>query len=149
MPSNMSSESFSLNNSKFLRYDAPDQKIFFISDELILLHKTKWYLDGTFFLLKNVSYSQVYIISIFFDFGTHTFSYPLVFSFQERRNKKTYIKLLEFLKQKFFEVNNFEIEIFGFKLDGKIGMIKSVEKFFSNPNIELCTIHIVRSFFKK
>ena len=39
MPSNMSSESFSLNNSKFLQYDAPDQKIFFISDELILLHK--------------------------------------------------------------------------------------------------------------
>jgi hypothetical protein len=96
MPSNMSSESFSLNNSKFLQYDAPDQKIFLISDELILLHKTKWYLDGTFFLLKNVSYSQVYIISIFFDFGTHTYSYPLVFSFQERRNKQTYINLLTF-----------------------------------------------------
>ena len=105
--------------------------------------------DGTFFLLKNVPYSQVNIISIFFDFGTHTYSYTLVFSFQERRNKKTYIKLLQFLKENFFEVNNFELEILGFKLDGEIGMIKSVELVFSNPNIELCPIYIVQSFSKK
>ena len=102
MPSNMSSDSFSLNNSKFLQYDAPDQKIVFISDKLILLHKTKRYLDGTFFLLKNVSYSQVYIISIFFDFGTHTYSYTLVFSFQERRNKKNLHKITTIFKRKFF-----------------------------------------------
>ena len=39
MPSNMSSESFSLNNLKFLQYDAPDQKnIFYIRFFSILAH---------------------------------------------------------------------------------------------------------------
>ena len=73
MPSAETTDSFSLNYEKFLQYDEKDQKIFFIDSELILLHKTKCYLDGTFFLLKNVPFSQVYILSIFFDSGTHTF----------------------------------------------------------------------------
>jgi hypothetical protein len=61
MPAEDTTDSFSLNYEKFLQYD---QKIFRINSELLLLHKRKCYLDGTFFLLKNVPFSQVYIISI-------------------------------------------------------------------------------------
>ena len=58
MPSAETTDSFSLNYEKFLQYDEKDQKIFFIDSELILLHKTKCYLDGTFFLLKNVNFPR-------------------------------------------------------------------------------------------
>ena len=38
MPSDGTTDSFSLNYEKFLQYDEKDQKIFFIASELILLH---------------------------------------------------------------------------------------------------------------
>lgn len=52
------------------------------------------FIDGTLHSIKNCDgHSQVYIISILYQKGTKTFSYPILSSLMKRKNTQIYIEL--------------------------------------------------------
>ena len=56
------------------------QIIFYLEKELIFLESHQNLIaDGTFHLVKNIDFHQIYVISVLYEIDNKTFSYPLSF----------------------------------------------------------------------
>ena len=86
---------------QFFQYESKKQKVFYLESELHLLRQRNWFVDGTFFLLKNLSYLQVYIISVLYEENNQVYVYPVVFSFHEQKDLSTYNEFFSVLNDRF------------------------------------------------
>ena len=126
------------------------QIIFHLDKELIFLESHQnLFADGTFHLVKNVDFHQIYVISVLYEIDNRTFSYPLIFSLMKNRLSSTYDELFKFLKDKFFEKFGRELYPKNFHLDCEGAVLKSIKTTFPNTVIRLCTVHIQRNWRKK
>ena len=124
--------------------------MFFLEDELYMLNERDWYCDGTFFLVKNVDYEQIYIISVLYSENNKTFTYPVAFSYMKDTKTETYNEIFDFLKEKFNAKYNHDLKPRCIRMDYKWAAIKSFrEKFGRGIKIRLCTIHIQRNWLRK
>ena len=71
---------------KFLQKETENSKIFFLQEELHLLESFSWFIDGTFSIVRNSKFSQIYIISVLFEANSKVFAYPVLFAFMEKKN---------------------------------------------------------------
>ena len=134
---------------KFLQYHDPEQSIFFLKSEIKMLQMRDWYCDGTFLIVKNIKYEQIYIISIFHNDGNYTFTYPVGFSFMTHRKIPNYNILFKFLSDTYFFETNEILTPASIRTDCEQAAISSAKEIFGAIKIRLCTVHIQRNWFKK
>ena len=74
---------------------------FFLEKELKFLENLKVFSDGTFYLLKNVPYSQMYILSVNITNMAEntTFSYPFSFGLTKSKSGSVYREMFFFGKK--------------------------------------------------
>ena len=85
----------------------------YLKSELSILNHKDLYFDGTFSLVRNLDYNQIYIISIVYsNGGSGVLSYPVMFFLMKKRAKNDYIEILNFVKKLY-------IDEFGTELDNK------------------------------
>ena len=115
-----------------------------------MLSERDWYIDGTFFLLKNLDYQQVFIISVLYSENNKTFTYPIAFTFMRYCKIENYEFFYNFIKEKFHAKYGFDLKPRCARMDCESAIISSIKKSFGkNQKIRLCTIHIQRSWWKK
>ena len=80
----------------------------FLRSEISKLNHKDLYLDGTFSLVRNLDYSQIYIVSIVYSHdGSAVFSYPVLFFLMKKRTKKDYISnCVDYSNSSFFSTSN-------------------------------------------
>ena len=123
---------------------------FFLEAELPLLQNQDWYCDGTFTLMKDLDEQQVYIIARLFENedGTRVFTYPIAFFFLKKKLIGTYKKIFQILDDHYFEIEGEHLRPSALKSDCEQSFITAGKKFFPDVNIELCEVHILRSWEK-
>lgn len=104
---------------------------FFLKRELNFLQNLTCFMDGTFFLVKNVIHTQVYIISVNITnlaLDT-TFSYSIFFCLMRKKSSECYNKK--------------------FILDNEQAVYKNLKELYLQTPISLCRVHLLRSWRKK
>ena len=66
------------------------QEIFYLMDELDLLEQYCVFVDGTFTLIKDLDFTQIYIVSVLIKYENRTFSYPVALSLMRGRTADAY-----------------------------------------------------------
>ena len=72
-------------DTTFFQGSSENCDYFFLSRELIYLETQKVFGDGTFTLVKNLKYHQVYLLSTTFSILDRVISYPYVFILMRKR----------------------------------------------------------------
>ena len=134
---------------KFFQYQDSEQSIFFLKSEIKMLQNRDWYCDGTFTIIKNLKFEQIYIISILHSESNHTFTYPVGFCFMRHRKIPNYNILFQFLYDTYFFETNEILTPRCIRTDCEQAAISSVREIFGAVKINLCTVHIQRNWFKK
>ena len=69
----------------------------FLESELSFLNYPDIFVDGTFSVVRNVEFAQIYIFSVNIQntSNTKTFSYPFMKFLMRKRSKKNYEEILQ------------------------------------------------------
>ena len=89
--------SFGVKAQKWHQKSSEKMEVFFLDEELEMLENENLYVDGTFTLVKDLSYSQIYIISTLIKKENRIFSYPLFFSLMKGKTSANYREFFQFL----------------------------------------------------
>ena len=121
----------------------------YLKSEIIKLNHKDIYCDGTFSVVRNSEYSQIYIFSILYsNGGKGVFTYPVMFFLMKSKFKKNYVEILEFIKKLYRESQNSELEK-NFHSDAELAFTQAVSECFPKSSMYLCSVHILRCFMKK
>ena len=148
MRSDFTSPTLELSKQTFLQKETENSVIFFLEEELIFLERYPWFGDGTFSIIRNTKHSQAYLISILFEEHEKTFAYPVAFIFMKNKKSKFYKEIFEFINAKFEEIHKRPLIPKSFHIDCESSVMKALRETYENPNIRLCTTHILRNFNK-
>ena len=131
-------------------YKYKGMQIFTIAERLGLMNRYPCYLDGTFKLVCNLNYAQVFIISVKReDKDGEMVSFPLAYAFMPNRQKKTYDDLFFFLSKLYIDETGNELTPFRCTLDFERASINSVLYMWPQTSVRLCSIHLTRNLRKK
>ena len=131
------------------QFSSPKQEIFYLTDELDLLEQHPVYVDGTFTLVKDQDFTQIYIISVLFKHGNRTFSYPVVLSLMRGRTGESYREFFGHLAQIFHQKNDRPLEIPKIISDAEAAIFKPIKEIYPQTTLKLCKVHILRNWRKK
>ena len=131
------------------QFSSPKQEIFYLTDELDLLEQHPVYVDGTFTLVKDQDFTQIYIISVLFKHGNRTFSYPVVLSLMRGRTGDSYREFFGHLAQIFHQKNDRPLEIPKIISDAEAAIFKPIKEIYPQTTLKLCKVHILRNWRKK
>ena len=97
----------------------------YLKSELSKLNQKDLYFDGTFSLVRNLDYNQIYIVSIVYsNGGTAVFSYPVMFFLMKKKSKINYIEILTFIKNLYFEEFGTELKDKYFHSDAELSFMQ-------------------------
>ena len=123
----------------------------FLESELEYLHNNDWFLDGTFYICKNLkeySYAQIYIISLIFTTDGRTYTYPVIFCFLKSKDADTYKFLFNFISEKYLCLTQTDLTPRSCRVDCEKAVIIALRAIFSDLlKIRNCTVHIVRNWW--
>ena len=105
---------------------------FFLDRELIYLETQKVFGDGTFELVKNLKFHQVYLLSANFTVLDRVISYPFCFILILKRSKKNYLEIFRFLKAKFEQNFGRPLELFKINLDCESAAFTAIKEISIN-----------------
>ena len=97
------------HKSTFFQAKTENFCIFFLERELIYLESQICCLDGTFHVVKNLPFSQLFMISAQFRHQENVLTVPLIFIFMRERKTVNYEEVFGFLKNKFENVFDREL----------------------------------------
>ena len=138
-----------VQKSKFFQGQNENFSMFFLERELSYLETQICCLDGTFTIVKNLPFSQLFMITAQFRHQENVISVPFVFILMRERKTVNYEEALSFLKMKFETFFERELVPRKLLLDCEMATIKALKKFFPYTKITLCRVHIVRNLRKK
>ena len=142
---------FGAQINEFLQFENAEMTMFFLESELVLLQNQTWFCDGTFTICKDINEQQIYIISVLFqnDEKTRVFSYPVVFVFLQGKSFSTFNKMFKVLNEKFNCAFGEELRPKNVNSDCEAGLIKSAKYIYKNIQVNLCQVHVRRSWERK
>ena len=75
---------------------------------------------------------------------------PVFMWLMKNKSKDAYVKILEYMKQKYLEDHTFTTQLNppSISSDCELAMIRAVEIVFPNTQILLCTVHIIRNLMR-
>ena len=115
----------------------------YLKSELSKIDQKDLYFDGTFSLVRNLDYNQIYIVSIVYsNGGTAVFSYPVMFFLMKKKLKIDYIEILTFIKNLYFEEFGTKLKDKYFHSDAKLSFMQAIPEVFPESNTILCSVHI-------
>ena len=135
--------------STFFQGQTNNFTIFYLEKELIFLETQICCADGTFFIMKNLPFTQLYMICAQFRHFDNVFSVPFIFIMMKERKALHYEEVFDFIKMKFKDIHNRELEPYKLMIDAEMAVLKTLKKFFPYSKITLCRVHILRNMRKK
>ena len=107
--------------------------------------------DGTFSVVRNSEFNQIYIFSknITNSANTRCFSYPLLMFLMKKRTKNSYIEILEFIKKIYREKCGQELSLKSIHSDAEYSFLSAMQEIFPRTNIFLCSVQNSKSDSKK
>ena len=93
------------------QFSSKRQEIFYLIDELDLLEQYCVFVDGTFTIIKDLDFTQIYIVSILMKYENRTFSYPVALSLMRGRTADAYREFFGHLAQIFEQKNHRPLRI--------------------------------------
>ena len=124
-------------------------EIFFLADELYHLETESVYCDGTFYLIKDLDFGQVYILSVLFKRENRTFSYPIVCAFTRGRTSAIYLEFFSFIADFFQTKYKRPLKIPRIISDAESAILRPLRQVFPDINVKLCKVHVLRSWRRK
>ena len=104
--------------------------------------------DGTFAVVRSLSYTQIYIFSVSFEYLYKTFNMPVCMFLMKKKGKAAYIEVLQFLKIKYQEQCGKVLTIKRISSDCEHAFILAVNHVFPETQVVLCSIHIIRALMR-
>ena len=135
--------------TKFFQGQTENFTIFFLERELIYLETQTCCSDGTFHIVKNLNFHQLYIISATFRHLENVISVPIIFCFMKERKAVNYHEVFDFVRVKFAEIFHRPLSPRKIVLDCEMAPLKILKDFFPECRITLCRVHIIRNLRKK
>ena len=124
-------------------------EIFFLADELHYLETESVYADGTFYLMKDLDFCQVYILSVLFKRENRTYSYPIVCAFTLGRTSAIYLEFFSFIADFFQTRFKRPLKIPRIISDAESAILRPLRQVFPDISVKLCKVHVLRSWRRK
>ena len=103
----------------------------YLKSEIPKLNHKDLYCDGKFSVVRNTSFTQIYIFSIVFSNGVKgVFSYPVIFFLMKKRSKNNYVEILEFIKNLYRESQNKELDNKNWHSDAELAFTQAIKNVF-------------------
>ena len=118
-------------------------------DELDLLEQYCVFVDGTFTLIKDLDFTQIYIVSVLIKYENRTFSYPVALSLMRGRTADAYREFFGHLAQIFEQKNHRSLNIPKILSDAESAIFRPINEIFPHTNLKLCKVHLLRNWRKK
>ena len=114
-----------------LEQETPNFIPAYLKSEIPKLNHKDIYCDGTFSVVRNTSFTQIYIFSIVYsNGGKGVFSYPVLFFLMKKRSKNNYVETLNFIKNLFRESQNKELENKNWHSDAELAFTQAIKNVF-------------------
>ena len=140
---------FGIFRENWHQYKSETMEIFFLSDELHYLETESVYADGTYYIIKDLNFCQIYIISVLFKRENRTFSYPIIAAFTKGRTSAIYLELFSFVAETFQTKYQRPLKISRIISDAESAIFKPLRQIFPEVTLKLCKVHVLRSWQRK
>ena len=101
LPLHLGNNEWRVHKSQYVHIQPNGDCYFLWQNDIPRLQTLQWSADGTFKICRNSSYKQIYIISGIVRRNNSVYCFPLFGALVKSKSKRTYIQMLQYLKQQY------------------------------------------------